>query len=101
MGFRISISDSDGYTQYGHMDPDALAVSVGDTVKVGDYIGEYASPTNGSSSGPHVHVESRNHSGQIIAPPDISPLNGGRMTAPFEGIDYMHKVPHQGVDYAY
>lgn len=101
LGFRISISDEDGYTQYGHMDPDSLSVSAGDTVKRGDYLGEYASPTNGSSSGPHVHIESRNHAGKIITPPSFSPLNGGRVTAPFRAIDNMHKKPHQGIDYAY
>ncbi len=105
LGFRISVFDSTGYMQYGHMDPYTIAVGVGDSVSVGTYLGDYANPTNGSSSGPHVHVERRplSNPSTTIFPGDMSPLgSGGRATSPWQAQDSpLHVRPHQGVDYAY
>jgi murein DD-endopeptidase MepM/ murein hydrolase activator NlpD len=60
LGWRVSIMSDDGqsYRQYGHMDPHTTP-AVSTHVNAGDYIGDYANPTNGSSTGPHVHVERR------------------------------------------
>lgn len=105
LGFRISVNDGNGgYYQYGHMDPDSLTVQVGDTVRRGDLIGSYADPTNGSSSGPHVHVERRlwSNPNVTVNPGNVSPLGpAGVMTAPWNSIDSMHLTPHQGMDWAY
>jgi murein DD-endopeptidase MepM/ murein hydrolase activator NlpD len=105
LGYRLTVGDSNGYTQYGHMNPDTLAVGVGDRVTTGQYLGDYANPTNGSSSGPHVHVERRLNSNPSVTidPGVVSPLgSGGRVTSPFGAQDSaLHSSPHQGVDYAY
>ena len=98
LGFRITIQGSDGnYEQYGHMDP-STTPAVGSTVRQGDYVGDYASPTNGRSSGPHLHYERRNSLGEIINPGNVIPIPGGRVTTPWEQIDGMHPTPHQGID---
>jgi len=104
LGYRVSIRDENGYYQYGHMDPDSLNIQVGDTVRRGDFIGEYADPTNGRSSAPHVHIERRLWSNPRVTvdPGNISPLGStGVRTARWQGIDSMHRTPHQGVDWAY
>lgn len=100
----MSIKNDEGYYQYGHLDPEALYVSAGENVSQGQLIGQYADPTNGSSSAPHVHLELRlwSNPGTTVNPGSVSPLgDGGEVTAPFEGIDNMHKNPRQGIDYAY
>ncbi|RTE86190.1 MULTISPECIES: RHS repeat-associated core domain-containing protein [Gammaproteobacteria] len=100
LGWRISIMNSDGqtYDQYGHMDPGST-VAVGTIVNVGDVIGSYADPTNGRSSGPHVHHERRNSSGGIVDPGTQSPLSNGVATSMFGETDSMHSNPHQGNDW--
>ena len=79
------------------MDP-STTPAVGSTVRQGDYVGDYASPTNGRSSGPHLHYERRNSLGEIINPGNVIPIPGGRVTTPWEQIDGMHPTPHQGID---
>ncbi|MDH5694084.1 MAG: FG-GAP-like repeat-containing protein, partial [Gammaproteobacteria bacterium] len=104
LGFRVSVSDKNGYYQYGHMDPDGLMVNVGDTVKKGDFIGGYADPTNGRSSGPHSHLERRLWSNPrlTVDPGSTSPLGpSGIMSSPWQSVDKMHKKPHGGVDWVY
>jgi hypothetical protein len=118
LGYRVSISDATGYDQYGHLDPDTVAVSPGDDVVAGQLIGNYADPTNGSSTGPHLHHERRNLNGQIVnpgtsspvAPGNMSPtgrsyssplLGRGRLTSGYGSIDSAHSTPHQGNDWAY
>lgn len=104
LGYRVSVQDADGYYQYGHLDPDSIQVQVGQDIKVGDRIGSYADPTNGRSSGPHVHLERRLWSNPRVTvnPGSVSPLgSGGRITAGWEARDAMHINPHQGTDWAY
>lgn len=100
MGWRIYIDMPDGSrVGYGHMDP-ASTLKPGTKVKRGDVIGSYADPTNGHSSGPHVHRQKFNPRGQIADPGDESPLAGkGRMSSRFGRKDRMHPRPHQGVDW--
>jgi RHS repeat-associated protein len=102
LGWRVSVNTGDGYyDQYGHMDP--LTTAVANTVvAIGQYIGSYASPTNGRSSGPHVHFERRNSAGNIVNPGRSSPLRGGHMRSGFgETEPGIHDRPHQGTDWAY
>jgi RHS repeat-associated protein len=99
LGWRVSIRSEDGtYDQYGHMDPNTTP-KVGAKVKAGDSIGDYADPTNGDSSGPHVHYERRDQSGNIINPGTGSPILGGRQTTGFGDTDKTHPSPHQGTDW--
>jgi murein DD-endopeptidase MepM/ murein hydrolase activator NlpD len=62
-GFRIRVQGDDGQTYtYGHTDPASSQVQVGDRVTQGQYLGDYADPTNGHSDGPHTHLEVRDPS---------------------------------------
>ena len=66
-GFRFRISADDGSTfVYGHMDPLSVSLTERATVVRGQLLGSYADPTNGSSSGPHLHFEHRNAAGAAI-----------------------------------
>lgn len=99
LGWRVTITHQDGtYDQYGHMDP-ATTPAVGTPVNAGDYIGEYADPTNGSSTGPHVHHERRDRHGNIIDPGTESPIPGGELTSGFGERDPVHPGGHQGNDW--
>jgi RHS repeat-associated protein len=99
LGWRVTITAPDGsYDQYGHMDPNTTP-AVGTPVSAGDYIGDYADPTNGSSTGPHVHHERRDREGNIINPGNDSPIPGGRRTSGYGEIDSAHPTPHQGNDW--
>jgi RHS repeat-associated protein len=75
MGWRISIDTKDGhYDQYGHLDPGST-LEPGTTVKTNDVIGKMADPTNGHSTGPHVHVERRSNYGTHVNPGNTSPFS--------------------------
>jgi RHS repeat-associated protein len=102
LGWRVSIIASDGqsYTQYGHMDP-TTTPAVGTHVREGDYIGDYADPTNGRSDGPHVHLERRAivNPRTTVDPGTVSPVRNGRVTTQFGERDALHPQGHQGVDW--
>jgi hypothetical protein len=53
---------------YAHLDAASLQVAVGDHVTAGQYLGQYADPTNGLSNGPHLHFEWRDPSDMSDAP---------------------------------
>jgi RHS repeat-associated protein len=98
LGWRVTITGEDFYDQYGHMDPNTTP-GQGTRVNAGDYIGDYADPTNGHSSGPHVHHERRENNGQIVDPGNDSPIPNGRRTSGYGERDNMHSDPHQGNDW--
>lgn len=55
-GYAVEIDHGNGFsTRYGHMMSDSLRVSTGDTVAVGQQIGDMG--TTGMSSGCHLHFE--------------------------------------------
>ena len=62
-GYRLKVQGDDGKIYiYGHSDPNAAQVHVGDKVTSGQYLGGYADPSNGRSTGPHTHFEVRDPS---------------------------------------
>jgi hypothetical protein len=100
MGWRVYVTEPDGSRMgYGHMDPTSTPPT-GASVQPGDLLGQYASPTNGHSSAPHVHVQRYDVRGSIVDPGGVSPLHGrSTMTAGFQTRGRMHPRPHQGVDW--
>ena len=106
-GYRVKIDVGDGKVRlYGHMDPESVAVGDGDQVQERQYIGNYANPTNGHSTGPHVHdqlMQFENGRRTDIDPGARSPLGstGGRVTTPFGVRDASHPNNHQGTDWVY
>jgi murein DD-endopeptidase MepM/ murein hydrolase activator NlpD len=100
MGWRVYVTEPDGSrTGYGHMDP-ASTPRRGQRVQPGDLLGQYASPTNGRSTGPHVHVQRYDPRGNIVDPGQISPLHGPSiMGTRFNETDREHPYPHQGTDW--
>ncbi len=105
LGFRVSQNSLEGgYWSYGHLDPASVVLQPGDFVHEGGYIGDIANPTNGSSSGPHVHVEYR-LDGAFYNPGSVSPLGPSGFIVPNGGgygeVSPMHPDGHQGIDYAY
>jgi hypothetical protein len=101
LGWRVWITDDKGNrTGYGHMDPSSTP-PIGAVINRGDKLGVYANPTNGSSTAPHVHVQSYDRFGNPVDPGMVSPLTGGRMTTPYHGRDGItHRMEHNGVDWA-
>jgi murein DD-endopeptidase MepM/ murein hydrolase activator NlpD len=82
-GYRIKVTSIDGQQAwiYAHMDPNA-AVYPDLLVRRGDFIGNYASPANGNVTGPHLHLEARDSSGQpILNQGGVYPIPGGRKTS--------------------
>ena len=78
-----------------------MVVKLGDKVVKGQYIGEYADPTNGSSTGPHLHFEhykvgvlqDPTKYAQIVIPKaaTTSKPNVWRAKSPKTGKPYQHK----------
>lgn len=76
-GNYIVITTEEGWcVKYMHMD--SLAVSAGDVIKKGDFVG-YSGNT-GRSTGPHLHLEVRNPSDLPIDPIFIVPQTAGKQT---------------------
>jgi hypothetical protein len=100
MGWRVYVTAPDGSRiGFGHMDP-ATTPPQGAPVNVGDYMGIYANPTNGHSTGPHLHVQEYDPTGQIVDPGTISPLTNGQIKSPYGNYDpLIHPKGHQGVDW--
>lgn len=81
-GNHIKIQHSDGtYTIYAHLLKDTIRVSVGDTVKQGQLIGQMG--TSGSSTGVHLHFEMRDANNNILDPEEYVSQENPRPT----GID--------------
>lgn len=71
-GFRLKIQvDPQTVEDYGHTEEGAALVNEGDTVVQGQLLSQVASPTNGESSGPHLHFNQRKN-GQYV-PVQITP----------------------------
>jgi RHS repeat-associated protein len=102
MGWRTTIDTGNGYyDQYGHLEPSST-LDPNTHVNAGDVIGIMADPTNGHSTGPHVHVETRNSlTGEPVDPGTDSPFPGGSIiTSPFEAAEEgLRTQPHSGVDH--
>jgi murein DD-endopeptidase MepM/ murein hydrolase activator NlpD len=82
-GFRIKIQSIDGVRiwTYAHMDPNSN-VFEGLLVMKGETIGNYAVPSNGNTTGPHLHLELRSRAGApILDQGGVIPIPGGRMTS--------------------
>ena len=107
-GFRMRIATIDGQQSwiYAHLEPDSIQVYQSQVVLQGDYIGDYASPANGNSSGPHLHLELRNKSNTpVLNQGNVNPIPGGHMTSDIQ----INRVlttnngtqarPHNGTDW--
>lgn len=58
MGTSIGIRHADGtVTRYQHLKHNSIRVKKGDKVKKGQVIALYGRPTNGNSTGPHLHFD--------------------------------------------
>ena len=103
MGYRVRIDTGDGCTDsYGHLTPDS-APTVGTTVVAGEtIIGNMANPTNGESTGPHVHVERRDENDVAVDPGIESPFLGpSEITSGFQQVDegLRDGRAHPGIDH--
>ena len=106
-GFRIKVRSLDGERTwiYAHMDQTA-PVFDGLLVSKGSIIGRYADPSNGNTTGPHLHLEVRDRQNQaILDQGGADPIPGGRMTS---GINPSRTLqtnnglqvrPHNGTDW--
>ena len=107
LGYRLRVLNANKSILwlYGHTDPFYMSFSSGDFVLVGQKIGRYASPTNGNSTGPHLHISGVNYqTGMFIKPENIYPLWGrGRVTSPYNILRRINNriSTHKGVDYVY
>ncbi len=73
------------------MDPYSIVIRMNSYVLKGQYLGKYASPTNGHSSGPHAHIQKINWRTGLNENPGVSsPLKG-----------YYRITTQYGVNYAY
>jgi hypothetical protein len=101
MGWRTSVNTGDGYyDQYGHLDPNST-LPANTAVNAGDEIGRMADPTNGHSTGPHVHIERRQNDGSTVDPGNNSPFIGrSRITSRYQNQEPgLRDYPHTGADH--
>jgi hypothetical protein len=104
MGYRVKIDTGDGYSDsYGHLTPNS-APAVGTNVVANEtIIGTMADPTNGNSTGPHVHVERRNETtGATVDPGTESPFLGpSEISSGYRDVDEGLRggIQHPGVDH--
>ena len=100
MGWRVWVTDDKGgRIGYGHMDASSTP-QLGQVINQGDPMGVYANPTNGHSTGPHVHVQAYDSNGNLVDPGTVSPLTRGKTKTPYGGLpDSLHPKGHQGVDW--
>jgi murein DD-endopeptidase MepM/ murein hydrolase activator NlpD len=97
-GWRVYVEEAPGVERvYAHMDRHATLLP-GMVVAKGQWIGDYADPTNGNSTGPHVHVGLREN-GRWVDPGTESPVIGGEMTSEYQEVGPSHPRPHIGVDW--
>lgn len=82
-GWNVQVDRGNGYYDiYGHLDEDSLYVLSelypDGVVPIGGYLGDVAVPTNGASTGPHVHFETRTtiRNTTVTDPRSYSPLRG-------------------------
>jgi hypothetical protein len=103
MGYRVSINTGDGYTDsYGHLTPDSAPAVGTNVVAKETIIGTMADPTNGVSTGPHVHVERRNADDVVVDPGTESPFLGpSEITSGYQQVDEGLRGgnQHSGVDH--
>ena len=104
LGWRTKIADPTGVDVYGHLDPKST-LSVGTKVGAGDVIGRIANPTNGFSSGPHVHLGPQFFSepGIWVNPGKMQAIVGRRISLGFARAHPLFKPairPHYGIDWA-
>lgn len=107
LGFFVRVKTGDGEVMnYGHLDPESVPkdLNKGDTVNEGDHIGRIAVPTNGTSTGPHVHVEKyvrqENGDWDHVDPGLKNPLGDENSYESAEYPEYPNKKPHTGRDFA-
>jgi hypothetical protein len=104
-GYYVLLRAPDGtYERFAHMDPDSVRYSRGEQILQGSHLGRYADPTNGRSTGPHLHYEKLDASMKPIDLGDAMPVMGGRVgedgrfgiarTGARTGLPYAH----QGID---
>lgn len=103
MGYRVQVDTGDGYhDSYGHLTPDS-APAVGTAIVASEtIIGTMADPTNGHSTGPHVHVERRDSENVAVDPGPASPFLGDSIiTSGFGQVDagLRSGTSHSGVDH--
>jgi murein DD-endopeptidase MepM/ murein hydrolase activator NlpD len=97
-GYRIYVREASGAVRvYAHMDSDT-PLSRGMVVAKGQWIGDYADPTNGHSTGPHVHTGLKIDD-VWVDPGTESPVIGGEITSYYEEVGPSHPKPHSGVDW--
>lgn len=76
-GNFVYIQDAKGYVEiYGHMAKGSVAVKEGETVKQGQVLGKIGS--SGSSTGPHLHFEMHDSSGNKVDPEDYVSIENPR-----------------------
>jgi RHS repeat-associated protein len=102
-GWFTRVADSKGVDYYGHLDPDST-LPAGTKVKAGSAIGRIAVPTNGFSSGPHVHLARKElaNPGVWVNPGKTPAIVGGHISLGFgrpHPLFMPNIVPHYGVDW--
>lgn len=89
------VSAPDGTSDvYAHVDPNSVRFRVRDQILPRFHIGRYADPTNGTSSGPHLHHGRTDAQGNWVDPGSEAPVIGGTVTRDFR----MHHHPVLRID---